>query len=293
MTKRKAICLIQRIISLVLIMVIFLGCALPADAASKEPKYNAQITKKNILKLLDAYDSDGAYILRSDKSGSYMYWFNGARYMTDEMDTAVHETFHHISFDWGGDKMYVGSKKFVFVPQTIVFSSAKAAKKIPKRLRTFRYSTYMTNSQSTNMHSVVDGPYGLLNEMSAYSWGMNNSIKLYPYYKKNNMMNPFYISCSNNKNAYAEFTYFILFYLDYAKTNDKAVYKSIMKNSQFKKVYKNTDKRFKNLIKKYNSIAQKDRNYFYYPKASDRDYTLLMKEISKSKYQKIYKELIR
>ena len=232
-TKGKSIRLMQRIVSLVLIMVIFLGCALPAEAAAKEPKYNAKITKKNILKLLDAYDSDGAYIFRSDRSGSYMRWFTGAKYMTDEMDTAVHETFHHISVGWYGDNMYIGNKKFIYVPQTIVFPSSKAAKKIPKKFRTFRYSTYMTTSQSQNMHSVVDGPYGLLNEMSAYSWGMNNSIKLYPYYKKNKMMNPFYISCSNNKNAYAEFTYFILFYLDYAKTNDKAVYKSIMKNSQF------------------------------------------------------------
>ncbi len=297
MSKKNKIGMLKRLLSFMLVLAMLCGSTVSAEAASKAPTYTCAITRKNVLKLLDAYDPDGAYIVRSDSSGRVMRWFPsrdmyGKLYIGDNMDTAVHETFHSISVGYGGDNMYIGNKKYVYVSRTRVFPSTKASKKIPKKLRTFRYSTYMTNMEATNMHSVINGPYGLLNEMSAYSWGMNNSLKLYPYFKKYNQLSPFYISCSNNKNAYAEFTYFILFYLDYAKTYDKNVYKGIMNNKQFKKVYKDTDKRFKTYIKKYDKIAKSDKYFAYYPKAPSNDYNILMKEIKKSKYQKIYKQLI-
>ncbi len=291
MTEKKSLNFVKRLLALTLALVVFSGSSV--SAAAREPAYNSKITKSNVLKLLDAYDSDGAYIVRSDPSNSVMSWFSGKSYIADGMDTAVHETFHEISVGGYGDNMYIGGRKFVFVPRTRVFYARTASRKIPKRLRTFRYETYMTDKVATNMHSDINGPYGMLNEMSAYSWGMNNSIKLYPYFKKYNRLTPFYSSCSNNKNAYAEFTYFILFYLDFAKSYDKGVYNGIMKNSQFRKVYKNTDKRFRNNIKKYDKIARGDRLFPYYAKASDNDYKILMREISKSKYQRIYNQLIR
>jgi hypothetical protein len=299
MSKKKTAGIFKRLLSLVLVSAMLFGSSLSAGAASKDPKYNCAKTKKNVLKLLDAYDPEGAYIIRSDKSGMLMTWFEDYNtrgeklYLCDCMDTAVHESFHKISVGYTGDNMYIGNKKFVYVSRTKVFSSTKASKKIPKRLRTFRFDTYMTNKEANNMHTVINGPYGMLNEMSAYCWGMNNSIGMYPYLKKNNRLAPFYSSCSNNKNAYAEFTYYILFYLDYAKTYDKSVYKGIMNNSQFKKVYKNTDKRFRANIKKYDNIAKKDKYFNYYPKANSNDYKILMKEISKSKYQKIYNQLMK
>ncbi len=293
MKKRTRYGILRTVLSLVLAFSIISGNVLSAHAAASAPAYNCKKTKSNVLRLLDAYDSDGAYIIRSDKGDDLMLWFYGYNYLGDRMDTAVHETFHSISVGYDGDRMYIGGKKSVYVPRTQVFSSTKASQTIPKRLQTFRFETYMTNKKSNIMHSVINGPYGLLNEMSAYSWGMNNSIKLYPYFKENNKLSPFYISCSNNKNAYAEFTFFILYYLNYAKNHDKKVYNGIMKNAQFKKVYKNTDKRFKSYIQKYDKIAKADKYSAYYPKASSGDYTLLMKEISKSKYQKIYRQLTK
>ncbi len=299
MSKKKTAGIFKRLLSMILVSAVLLGSSVTADASSGVPKYTCAKTRKNVLKLLDAYDPEGAYIVRADKSGKLMTWFEDYNsrgdklYLCDCMDTAVHESFHAISVGYTGDKMYIGKKKYVYVSRTSVFPSTKASKKIPKRLRTFRFDTYMTNKEAPNMHSVINGPYGMLNEMAAYCWGMNNSICMYPYLKKNNKLAPFYSSCSNDKNAYAEFSFFILFYLDYAKTNDKAVYRGIMNNAQFKKVYKNTDKRFRSNIKKYDKIAKKDKYYMYYPKANDSDYKLLMKELKKSKYQKIYNQLMK
>ena len=291
MNKIKSLNLLKRLIAFALAIVILSGSGITASA--REPSYTCKKTKSNVLKLLDAYDPDGAYIVRSDSTNGVMSWLWDTNYLADGMDTAVHETFHAISVGSLGDNMYIGSRKFVYVPRTRVFYSRSCSGKIPARLRTFRYKTYMTDNVATNMHSDINGPYGMLNEMSAYCWGMNNSIKLYPYFKKNNSLSPFYSSCSNNKNAYAEFTYYILFYLEYARTNDRGVYNGIMKNSQFRKVYRNTDKRFKTNIKKYDRIAKSDKYSAYYPKADENDYKILMKEISKNKYQKIYNRLLR
>lgn len=76
----------------------------------------------------------------------------------------------------------------------------------------------------------------------AYQRGMNTDVLLFPYLQKQNAdryaWSSYIIGCENGRQSYAEFKYYILHYLYYAKKHYPDVYKGIMNNRQFCKVYK-------------------------------------------------------
>lgn len=88
--------------------------------------------------------------------------------MLDGMNTAVHEETYGYSYSYGTYSFsgkttayFVGNKKTVYVPHTMVYQSKEMAKTIPKRLRTFRYNTYVAKP-SAYLSSNVDGAYKTL-----------------------------------------------------------------------------------------------------------------------------------
>lgn len=315
--------LITRLITALLAMLIFLSA--PAStlecAAAKAPGFNAKITQKNILNLLNRYDTDGAYIMkkRIQAGDNVLGWFNTNGRIIDGIDTAVHEETHAYSFQKAYQHSYfIGKKKTIHVPTTNVYPSKKMASSIPKRLRTLRYNTYVAKP-TPNLTSNVDGAYGLLNEFMAYRAGMNTTISLYSYYAAQNagwdQWQVFLNSCENNRLAYAEFKYYILHYLSYAKKHYPKVYKGILNNRKFCQAYKRLESSYVKLINSYEKDLKKIQKLMKkqgrtmeitestlwistgpYSKTGigryTADYKRLQKEIKKSAYAAIHKKLV-
>lgn len=277
------------------------------EAKSKPPKFNAAMTDKNMLKLVKAYDSDAYYILsKTKKKGdSFAVWLSSGSNLADAADVTVHEQFHSYThsfgkFSWSGgfsDKYYIGNKKNVYVSYTDVFKTEVATRKIPSEYRTFRYSTYV--SEGAKASSNMYGVYGLLNEFTAYYWGMHVDYSLYPYYKANEGEASWYkfeSNYSNNKDAYAEFYYWTLVYLEYARVHKKKVYKAIMKNKNYIKTFNKIQTDYVKLMKKYEKKLDiiYNENYGYSYTSSRGEYgtyNVLMGQINSSKYKKVRNDI--
>ncbi len=297
------------------------------SAASKIPGFKAKVTEKNILKILNKYDKDGAYVMKKqiNKGDNILWWFSNAR-IIDGMNTAVHEETHGYSHSYGTYSFsgtttayFVGNKKTVYVPHTTVYQSKEMANSIPKRLRTFRYNTYVAKP-SAYLSSNVDGAYGLMNEFMAYRMGMSTTIALFPYYKAKKAgwdeWQVFINNCENDRLAYAEFKYYILNYLYYAKKHHPDVYNGIVNNKEFCKAYRTLESRYVKLIKEYEKDLKKIKKEMkaagYQMQISDEmimvyssqgagtgtgrftsDYNKLQKELRKDKYLSIHRKLVK
>lgn len=246
----------KRIFSLWLLMLVLLmGTAVYAAA----PKMNAKITQKNVMALAKATDADGAYILQNGfrRGENVLAWWMSADTIAAGMDTAVHEQFHQDSLARGGDyseNIYIGNKKYCRVKYTKVFPSRKMAAAIPKALRTYRWADYVGKPEE-GMFANEMGAYGLLNEFAAYYWGMHAQMSMLDYYMKQkttvSQWEEFVVNCANDRVAYAEFRYYILMYLLYAKQNEPSVYRGIAANRSFAQAYLAIDRDFAGLIREF------------------------------------------
>ena len=293
------------------------------EAATQVPGFNARVTENNMMKILDRYDPDGAYIIRKQKAAgdNILSWFYSGR-IIDDIGTAVHEETHGYSFRgmYNGYAYYVGKEKTIKTSFTTVYQSKQMASSIPKKLRTFRYDIYVANPLS-GLSSDIYGVYGLMNEFMAYRMSMNNAVSLYSYYVDKNAdwdtWGVFIRECENGKLAYAEFKYYILHYLFYAKKHYPQVYKDIVKNKQFCKAYRIMESSYGRLVRVYGKDLEKmqelmekkghilriEKDYvcFYESEESGgngigrstADYDRLLKELKKTRYVSIHKQLVR
>lgn len=294
-------------------------------AAQKAPSLNAKVTAKNIQALLKKYDPDGAYIMQKQiaKGDDICVWFSDQARIIDSIGTAIHEETHGYSHYYakGYNKTayFVGNKKTIHVTHTKIYQSKIMAGSIPKKMRTFRYNTYIAKPMA-NLSSNVQGAYGLLNEFMAYQRGMNTFVLLFPYLKKQDAdwyaWQSFISCCENDRQAYAEFKYYILHYLYYAKKHYPDVYKGIMNNRQFCRAYKVLEKNFRKCIKQYEKDLEKLKAIVaahpgYWLEVTEdevmlrddnggsgtgrftAEYEKLSKEVSKKKYKSIHNMLVR
>ena len=289
----------RRIISCILVVCILVSSMGMGAQAASMPGVYAKPNQKNVMKIMDKYDKNGAYILRStNKSHKYMNWFSSDRTIIEQIETAVHEQCH--SYTWKNSRsfndndIYIGNRKKIRVKFTKIFRTKKMAKSIPKRCRTFRYSTYISDADPY-LTANFKGVYGLMDEFTAYHWGMNNTVALFDYYKqqseKYDVWWEYVNHGQNGRQAYAEFKYYILHYLYYAKKHNPKVYKGIMNNKKFRKAYRIIEKHYASLIKKFEKhlkkIGYREGSY------PEEEYRVLCKELSKKKYTSIHKKLIR
>ncbi len=294
-----------------------------AEAASNTPGIEANVTKNNILSILDKYDKDGAYILRKQiKAGdNILMWFPGGARIVDRIGTAVHEETHGYLFSYAKKKKqayFIGNRKTVYITRTKVFRTKKIANSIPKSLRTFRYDMYIAKP-SKNLAANIHGAYGLLNEFMAYRAGMNTAVSLCSYYIDKDadwdIWQVYIRECENGRLSYAEFKYYILHYLYYAKKHSPKVYKGIVQNKQFCMAYRKLESSYAKLIKTYEKDLERMRNvltakgyeveieedtvwvgYDDYGAGAGRyttEYQKLQNELSKSKYKSIHKRLTK
>lgn len=226
------------------------------------PAFNAPVSAENALAVAAECDPDGYYILQDGlKNGDDIsFWLFGADNNAEGLDTAVHEqthsyTWHHGVFNRQGysEAIYLGNGADLTVPQTATFKTEEWAGQLPAELQTFRYSTYV--APGANPSANQDGVYGLLNEFSAYSWGMHTELNLTDYYKTGpqniDTWQGWINSCENNFTAFCEFRFWMLGYLDYAYNNHRDVWNGIMGNQNFINAYCLTERRFENQIALY------------------------------------------
>ena len=288
--------------------------------AASVPDINSELSKENALAILKAYDADGYYVVNYmlQKGEDYVEGFlRGSDSNAEGLDTVVHEYTHLYSHSRYtdttgsiyGESIFIGNKteinvaynNDITIPHTSIWSET-----LPDDLRSSRFDTYVAEASTASANTK--GPYGLLNEFMAYCTGMRDQLALFPYYKAQEntfeTWRPFVISCINNREAYAEFRFWILGYLDYVKTYNKVVYNTVMSNQEFLDAYLTIKALFENQLEEYDrrrveisELAAADgiEAYagvsafsfggrscfvpFYYDK--------LMEETSKSNYQKI------
>lgn len=261
------------------------------------------------IDLLNSFDKEGKFLIQynidSEKriKDSSLNFTSYKRYLrgTSEIAIAlslpitVHEMSHFYSMNEGYFKeqkyfsnykleeaagfhyynIYLPSGEPVLVRKTITFSSEEISKLVPDFIRGQRYRIYISRPNKIQS-TKVDGVYGLLDEMNAYTIGGNTFIRMVPVFEKQNnpkyWMNYFSGFYSNLQGAY-EFRYFVLEYLLYAKQNYPEHYKKIISNRNFKyafneiviemdNLYENFERDKQQIFKKYST----DGNKFYQEK---------------------------
>ena len=252
------------------------------------------LTVENVIALLEAYDPDGAFILKNTSQDSILFWMGASSgnatigSAITQFDPAVHEQCHEYTsysasaiynsytgkYMSSKERIYTGNGNSVLVDMTACFDSREIVSEVPDNLRTHRFTTYVDTDQSS-MASRQHGVYGLLNEYTAYCWGMNATNKLYPYMEEYGLIPS---SGSNIYVSFAEFRYYILKYMLYAKAHYPAVYNEILANSSFRKAFTTVDTKFQKAIDFYRSHY---RIYF------ESEYQALMAEMEKSEYQQM------
>ena len=295
-----------------------------AEAASV-PGFKAKVTETNVMRILNKYDTDSAYVIKMAKKAGdndLMTWFDGNRIIYG-MDTAVHEQTHGYSFryvtDYNQTAYYIGKKRTIRVYHTRIYRTKKMASSVPKRLRTTRFNTYV-GKPSANLASNVQGIYGLMNEFMAYRMGMSNTVHMYAYYRDQgagwNEWMQYVNDAENDRQAYAEFKYYMLHYLYYAKKHYPTVYKGIINNKKFCRAYKSMEASYAKMIPKYEKqlsnvskrmtkngyhfVVTENQIFYYRPDGTGvgvnrftKAYKKLTSEMKKTKYRSLHKKLVK
>ena len=241
--------------------------AAPADV----PAFNAPVNADTVIALARAYDPDGYFILQDsvNRGGKQQieFWCFSARNAASASDTCVHEEFHGYthnngSLDWGtgrwSELYYIGDGANIRVFRGASFPTEEWSGSLPDHLKTFRYNTYV--APGSNPDANTKGAYGLLNEFCAYYWGMHNQMQLYSYYTANNGGNDFRNAVQNGVQAFTEFRFYILGYLNYAKTSHNDIYQAFLNNQEFVNTYCLMERRFEHQIRNAMNLTSAWRN---------------------------------
>jgi hypothetical protein len=278
--------------------------------------------KASILKLLKQYSPDGYYIVDSyAKNGGgtdFMEYWDGSSddSRLSSYNTIVHEMAHGVMAEMADrdSLLFLASRdNRIMVPLTDVFFSREMVPSFPKELRTFRFSTYVDCTED-NLGSQADGAYGLLDEMNAYFLGTKTSWELLPYFQAQGPKapwGPFFQSINGTLYGILEFKLYVLKYLMYAQQNKPAVYNGIMANQKFARAFLAVDKAasafiqdyFTRKAQVYDSLRtqgleiREEGDYLMIGSGGQCSgtfmdvYTLLAKELQKSAYQDLMRQL--
>lgn len=192
----------------------------------------------------------------------------------NDVNAAVHEMTH----DYTGVLAYkklkekgvtnIGLNSYLcFVPEinneivvkiTKNFPSSELGTFIEDDYQTERFASYVFPSRKI-LGTQINGIYGLLDEFHAYYHGTKAMFDLRGYFENEldqtaenwaYYFREFYATYY----AYAEFKFFILKYLLYAKEKHPEMYESIMANQDFKNAFIETDKSFSKMINNFGQV---------------------------------------
>ena len=250
-----------------------------AYAASVDPGSTA--TEANVLEVLRQYDADAYYILKTeaDSGSSFLLWFMGGSLISG-IDTAVHETYHGYTFHQSSafyeERIYLGNGKNYDVDYSVVYKSGnftkteEMARQIPSQLQTFRYREYVAPGAVVTANT--QGVFGLLNEFTAYYWGLEAMNSLAQYLIDTNAgadaWSAYVSSIGNNMTAYAEFKYWTLRYMLYIKSANPSLYQAILNNENYCAAYRDAETQFVSEIARSWEIMNSSSEYLRAKKCS-------------------------
>ncbi len=298
--------------------------------------------EEKALALLKKYNHDGYFIITEyikspssykfgnssmsiSKDNSFKHYIDGTKTqdIVNSLGTVVHEMNHAFTGiyayqkiknnDFDYDCIYIKDKKYIIVKYTETFPSKLIEKIVPKKLQTFRFSTYISKS-SKYQSTQSSGIYGLLDEFNAYYQGTKTDFLMYDYYLNETKgeikdWQSFMRNFDGTYFAYAEFRFYILKYLIYAKKNEKEIYENIIVNNSFKEAFNTVDTEFSKLISDYFILRTKllknleqeghrtsiDNEFTYIGDTGTGNYisvyNLLMNEMKQTKYKTIINKL--
>ncbi|MBR0153431.1 MAG: N-acetylmuramoyl-L-alanine amidase family protein, partial [Lachnospiraceae bacterium] len=252
----------------------------------------ASVTYDNVVNVLEQYDPDGAYIIRHTSEDETLYWLEGSstiRGALGDFGIMVHEQCHEYNnyrlapkYPVRGlanlgyeERIYLGGGKSVLVMMTLVYDSIEMADSVPESLRGNRFDGYITTPESS-MTSRHWGIYGLLDEYSAYCWGMNAGNMMEQYKVDNGISRG---NVSDEYLSYAEFRFYILKYPLYARENYPEIYKGILENDNFRRAFTTVDTKFASVVATY------FKNHPNRIKKWEDQYKVLTAEVEKKEYQ--------
>ncbi len=224
-----------------------------ADSLSATP------TIQQVLSLVQSCDTDAYHILTAtqSKGEDLSQDITAGNDVITAVDSVVHEEHHNYCWDYGNhngyndsEAYYLGNNVSRLVPETSVFPTSDAVSTIPASMHTYRYDTYV--APGCQLTSNQDGVYGLLNEFAAYYWGNHAANSMYSYCEQNATGEPdwvYYTSCFvNARDAYAEFYYWTLVYLNYARLNRPDIYLNIISNSAYTSTFTEFRQKYEQLL---------------------------------------------
>lgn len=298
-----------------LVFALCLQNAAQARAAAINPSDTA--TEQNVLEVLRQYDADAYHIMKTEADGgsSFLFWFMG-RSIISGIDTAVHETYHGYTFSQAGtfygERIYLGGGKSYDVDYSVVYNGGsftrteEMSRNIPEELRTFRYGDYVAPGASPDANTK--GVFGLLNEFTAYCWGLETMNSLSQFLLDTgagaDAWGSYVNSIGNNMTAYAEFKYWTLRYMMYIKSANPTLYQAILANEDYCAAYRDAEVKFAGEIARSREIISGAAGYLqekgcsvdwsdsaiylmvgYTGSGLDlRDYNVLTAELEKAEY---------
>lgn len=325
-------------------VMLWLACIiLPGNPCFAELTTKAE-RQQFILNILKQYSPAGYYIVNTvdtsdaPKGMTWNRWdfdmnINDSKdelLMVSELDTVVHET-NHVYTDRmpyvllnnyrGFNYAYYTGAETIIIKVTKTFPAREIASLIPETLRDFRYQHYIDNNND-NQSTQQQGIFGLLDEFNSYYLGAQTGYDLRPWFDGINQWDwpttKIYLNLTHSSYlAHGEFKLYILSYLLYAKQKYPNIYRTVMKNEDFKRAFTAIDGNWSKLIADYfNNLDAQIRfldskgikaslwnnDYFFSVPDSKYSYGLeLLKrraeyekfqaEINHPKYQEILEEL--
>jgi hypothetical protein len=138
---------------------------------------------------------------------------------------------------------------YIEFPRKYLFPSKELAARIPRKLRTSRFNTYINGKTLTQSH----GLFGLLDELHAFYMGSKFSFEMLEGYKiaKESASEGFYqwlIDARSSMTAFFEFDFFILEYLLYMKSNYPQNYESLKSYQPFHDAYAAVRIKYRDLL---------------------------------------------
>lgn len=253
-------------------IVLCVQTAAGAHAVSAAP--GGTVTKESVLEVLSKYDADAYHIMKTeaDSGSNFLIWFLGGPFISG-IDAAVHETYHGYTFHQAGgfygERIYLGGGKSYDVDYSIVYKGSaftkteEMAKQIPAQLQTYRYDTYVAPGSTPD--SNTKGVFGLLNEFTAYYWGLETMNSLAQFMIDTNAgtddWGSYVVSIGNNMTAYAEFKYWTLRYMLYIKSANPPLYQVILGNENYCAAYRDADAKFVSEIARSKEIVSNCTEY--------------------------------
>lgn len=276
-----------------------------SDAYGKTlPKYTEVATYDKVMQVLDKYDPDGAVFVRytHDNDNKELPWYNPGDRIIDSLDTEVHEDCHYYTQDKMNnqkysERIYCGNGKYITVDwdRDTIPATYEAAAQFPTKYRTGRYGIYVHDDYTAVSNQY--GPYGMLNEFNAYSWGLHNGLCMYNYIKdtknKATARKELLGIVRSNIEAYSEFHFYVISYMEYARKHYPDVYAYIGNDKDFLEAYNDIEKRFTTDINKAMKLFKGTSDYDGVVEMlkADNVYYTLTSECNKKKYDEVKKAL--